>query len=319
MSDYDKDPTTISQYGKFFGGRLLRSPSIQAPYFYAIKFLKPQFLPAEDHPFDVPDFLDSFNGYEHAVLFAIIFVHRHCVNLCDPTQFTTVTEKLERDATISWLIGNAIPSVGGGAGLLLGSFRTLGWLPFLKHDPEGFQEYSMHLENNHLAIDIDYEFQRWQCNSLQVAVMLGQQLGFGVRHVIPLMKAITTVSPLLNSEDKEREFRVIDAWMDSVVKRRSTPAIPLPTKYYPNKTELDFLLQQSEDVLNKKDSLWLSRTKADLSKEKTPQLFITTPTTRNPQEEGFPVEVAEEVGEDAINELSNKLIKDFLMEGQDEE
>lgn len=318
MSDYDKDSTSLSQYGKFFSGRLLRSPSIQAPYYYAIKFLKPQFLPPEDKPFDVPDFLDSFNGYEHAALFAIIFVHRHCIPLCDPNQFAKVTEKLERDTTISWLIGNAIPAVGGGAGLLLGSFRILGWLPFLKHDPEGFEEYTTYLKNNKLAIDIDYEFQRWQCNSLQVAVMLGQQLGFGIRHVIPLMKAITTVSPLLTSEDKEREFRVIDVWMDSVVKRRSAPAIPLPPKYYPNRTELDFLLRRSGDVLDKKDCLWLSRTKADLSEEKTPQLFINTPTSRPPEDEGFPAEVAEQVGEDAINELSNKLIKDFLVEGQDE-
>lgn len=317
MSDYDKDPNVLSQYGRFFAGRLLRSRSLQAPYFYAVKLLKPSKLPSEETPFEVDDFLQAFNGHEHAALLAIIFVQRHCAAICDPGLFKEVTNRLERDTTISWLIGNAIPAVGGGAGLLLGSFRILGWLPFLKHDPEGFGKYWEYLAHHSKAIDVEYEFQRWQCNSLQVAVMLGQQLGFGIRHVVPLMKALTTNSPLLTSEDREREFRVIDVWMDSVTKLRSAPAIPLPPKYYPNRSDLEFLLERSADVLESRDCRWLTRSKSDLTKELTPQLFVNIPEDRAPDEEGFPAEVVEEVGEDAINELSNKLLQEFLVDDQE--
>jgi hypothetical protein len=314
MADFDKAPKEISHYGRFFAGRLLKSPSLQAPYFYAIRFIKPEVLPDAGTSFGVSNFLASFSGYEHAALLAIIFVHRHCSPLCQPELFDAVTERLERDTTISWLIGNAIPSIGGGAGALLGSFRVLGFLPFLKHDPEGFAVYWKHLSDNGRAIDTEFEFDKWQCNSLQIAVMLGQQIGFGIRHVIPLMKAITTTSPLLAAEDKEREFRVIDVWMESLMKWGTAPAIPLPPKYYPNKLALDQLTTKSANVIRRIDCAWLTKGKKDLSRTLTPQLFVGEPESLSPQDEGFPAEVVEEVGDQAINELSHKLLKDFLTE-----
>ena len=314
VSDFDKNPSTLSQYGSFFCTRLLKSPSVQAPYFNAIRFLKPQLLQNPNQAFVAKDFLAAFGGYEHAVLLATIFLHRHCRSLCEPTLLDDVTHRLQRGLNLGWLIGNALPSLGPGAGLLLGGFRVLGFLPFIKHDSDGFTNYWSHLTSNALDLDPKYEFKQWQCNSLQVALMMGQQLGFGIPRVVPLMKAITTNSVLITAEDAERAFRVIDIWMESVVKLHSAPVIPLPPKYYPNKAELDSLLKRSAEALEGGESDWLITTPADLSPETASQLFIGGREPSSPIIEGFPEEVANEVGDAAIDELSNKLLKEFLRE-----
>ncbi len=319
VTDFDKDPSSLSQYGSFFCTRLLRTPSVQAPYFNAIRFLKPQLLTNPSKAFTTKNFLGAFGGYEHAVFLATIFLHRHCRNLCNASLLQDVTHRLQRGLNLGWLIGNAIPSIGPGAGLLLGGFRVLGFLPFIKHDADGFSNYWSHLNSNGLDLDLNYEFQRWQCNSLQVALMMGQQLGFGIPRVVPLMKAITTTSPLLTAEDAERAFRVIDVWMESIVKLHSAPAIPLPPKYYPNKSELDSLLKRSSDALDGLESEWLTKVPADITPKTAPQLFVGGREFRSAVNEGFPEEIANEVGDAAIDELSNKLLKEFLREDEETE
>jgi hypothetical protein len=319
LTDHDKNPSALSDFGRFFAGRLLRSASLQAPYYGAIKYFKPTLLEDPSEPFEVRDFLDAFSGYEHASLLAAIFIHRHSKKLCETDLIRCVTPLLQQSLNLGWLVGNALPSVGPGPGLLIGGFRVFGFLPFLKHDPHNFSTYLSYLSENKLSIDVDYEYRQWQCNSLQVALMMCQQLGFGIKRVIPLMKAITTTSPLINNDEFERAFRALDVWMVSISKMRSAPSIPMPPKYYPTKSNLDVLLMRGARLNESPHAAWLTNRKEDLSPETAPQLFVDGIRSATSVENDVPVDLAGALPDDSINELSSKLMQEFLAEEEPED
>jgi hypothetical protein len=313
INDFDKNPGKLTEYGRFFAGRLLKSPTVQAPYFHAIRYMKPRLVnPGE--PFALKDFINAFNGYEHACMLASIFLYRHSRRVCDRPLLDKIVPRIQRGLNFGWFIGNALPSIGGGAGLLAGGFRAFGFLPFIKHDLDGFKKYHAHLSSHRLASDVDYEFQRWQCNSLQVALMMFQQLGFGTARLVPLMRAVTTTSPLLNRDEAEQRFRVIDVWMESLSVHKSAPSIPLPPKYYPGPRKLNELIQIADSSLHTDEAAWLTRSKEDVTEESTPELFLGQQRVQ----EQTPSEMHEALPEETINELSSKLLKDFLNEEESE-
>lgn len=316
VSDFIREPTALSEYGNFFAGRLLKSRSIQVPYYFAIKLVKPGFLSDDERVITNQELLKAFDGLEHAVLLATIYLHRHCKKFCPEPRYTELTERLQHSLNHGWMVGRSISAVGGGAGLFLGAFRYLGLLPLLKHDPDGFAVYFDYLAANNLNLDHEYEFSRWQCNSLQIALMMAQQLGFGLKYIVPLMRAVTTKSPLLTNDELEKVFRVTDVWIESLKMNHSAPAIPLPPQYYPNKMELDALLGKIAILTSTEGSNWLSKTKADVSEATTPHLLFD----ENSADEAlsaqppFPEELSNEVGEEAIGAISEKLLTEFLEE-----
>jgi len=314
MTDYDRNPEGLTTYSRFFLGRLLKSPSIRIPYYFATKFLRPKLLQDSTEQFELRDLMNAFGGYEHAALLSSIFLYKFSRKLCDPVLLDPVVHRLQLNLNLGWCVGHAIPAVGAGAGLLLGGFRLYGFIPFIKHDPAGAQEYASYLRDSGMRVDLEYEFKRWQCNSLQVAVMLCQQLGFGIKRAVPLMRAITTTSPLLTQDELERAFRVVDVWMESLEHNRSSPAIPLPPKYYPNKASLDELILQVEKALQPGDSNWITKSREDATPETAPHLFMGNSDMFDFESAEVPTEMAEALPDETINELSNKLLKDFLAE-----
>jgi len=141
MNDYFKEPQALSQIGRFLAGRLLKSP-VQAPDASSPSvFLNPRALRIRTKlSLCVISSTTAFRGYEH--LFTLtIFLHRHCKGLCDASLNPSHSTPSQIGLNFGWLIGNAIPSIGGGAGFLLGGFRFYGFLPLIKHDAEGFRRY----------------------------------------------------------------------------------------------------------------------------------------------------------------------------------
>lgn len=321
LNDHDKNPNQLSEYGTFFVGRLLKSASVRAIYFHGLKDIRPHVLGDEATPFPPAAFAKSFNGYEHAVLLGLIYTFRLSRKFCDPGVLALIVPRLGRSISMGWYVGDAIPAIGAGHGVLTSSFRVLGLIPFIKHEPHRFQEYWHHLHSNQISLDVDYEFRSWKCNSLQIAVLLAQQLGFGLDRAVQLMKALTTNSPLLPQDEFEKAFRVSDVWFKTLLEGRSTPTVPLPPKYYPTKVALDRMILRYDRLLRDSSPHWILSTKLDLTPEKTRQLFIgENPVMALPSEfdsEQVPDEMRESLPNETIQELSSKLLEDIMTSNEE--
>ena len=316
VNDHDRAISEPSVYGSFFVSRFLNAPSILAPYYYALKSTKPEMMKDPQGILSNKDILKACTNYEHAAMLSVIFTFRHAKRISTPTVFDTIVPRFARATTLAWHIGQAIPGIGAGNAMLMGAFRVLGLVPLVKADPSGFMEYWSHLHYRRAAIDHDFEFARWGCNSLQLGTLLCQKLGFGLARALPLMRALTCSNVMLADDELERAFRITDVWLEALIAKKTAPAIPLPARFYPDKKALELLSDRASLALGSSDNLWILKDKTSLTPELSPQLFngpdplISQAGAENSPQ--VPQDLSETLPIDTINELSKKLIQDVM-------
>ncbi len=318
LSDHQKDPSALSEYGRFFVGRFLKSKTLQAVYYDVCRHFRPEILPPPTEPLREHELLKAFSGEEHAYLLAFIFFHRQAKKYCDRALFESTTNQMQRGLNIGGMIGKLLPVIGLGTGLLCGGFRYLGFFAFMRHDPDGFLKYTRHLRSKELSSDWSFEFARWQCNSLQVAIMILQRAGLGADRLSQLMKAIGTRSPILPDEPFERACRTVDIWYQCLAKKRTTPAIPLPPQFYLGPEERQAIFAASSKFETSTIAAWFLRSRGDITPETMPQLFLK-PEQLSPNDvslgrnsQDLPADLEGTLPSDAIDSLSNKLLQDIL-------
>ena len=122
-------------------------------------------------------------------------------------------------------------------------------------------------------LDAEYELQAWGCSSIQIGLMLLQRMGFGSQQLCPLMRAMTTSSPLPAKDPLERAYRVSEVWIRYLLEERTSPTIPLHPSYYLAKEKIEEIAQTA--ILNEPPGIsnWLSARHGDLTPETAPQLF----------------------------------------------
>jgi hypothetical protein len=274
LRDFESDPNSLSVDSHFMLARFLKSPACQAPYYYGLGFYRPEALVPDEHEFTNNDFIKGLSASEHALFFGLLFFYRSALRFSDPELIEQVMPRLQHSINIGWLVGSSIRSVGGFNGALVSVYRWMGVLPWARHDPDGFAAYMRHLQRNELTRpDIEFEHNRWECNSNQVGLLLLQRLGFGRNRLISLMRATTTHANLSGLAKDEKVFRVADVWVRYLLERRSSPSIPLPPAYYLSEGDIDEITQKLSEPSNTRNNTWLSARKEWLSPKETPELF----------------------------------------------
>jgi hypothetical protein len=274
LRDFESNPHSLSVDSHFMLSRFLKSRACQAPYYYGLGFYRPEALVPDEHQFTNNDFIKGLSASEHALFFGLLFFYRSALRFSNAELIEQVTPRLQHAINIGWLVGSSIKSVGGFNGALVSAYRWMGVLPFARHDPDGFAAYMRHLQRNELSRpDIEFEHNRWECNSNQVGLLLLQRLGFGRDRLISLMRATTTHSTLAGLESEEKIFRVADVWVHYLLERRSSPSIPLPPSYYLSEVDIDLITQKLSEPTNTRNNTWLSARKEWLSPGETPELF----------------------------------------------
>lgn len=254
--------------------RFLKSKAFQAPYFQAVSMFRPELLEHRGQPYQAADLIESFSAEEHALVSALVFMHRMAARRADETLMKQVTERLQRALNLGWFVGMALKPVGREIGMLVGSARWLGLLPLVRHDTEGLAAYLKRLECSEDRItDARYETEVWGCASIQTALILLQRFGFSTQRLTPLMRALTTTGFVSSAEPVEKACRVAEIWIRYLLESRTTPSVPLPPAYY---LGMDRIGEIAERVLKCYDSPtfnWLSALPRDLTSDSTPPLL----------------------------------------------
>ena len=310
--DRSQNTASLSDITRFLLGRLLRSSTIQASYYYAVRAFRPERLAVGPQKFTLADFIDSFTGEEHAVMLTCIYLFRTSRLRCKPGALDKIQPRLFRHSDLGFLVGSAIPTIGAARAMLFSSMRVFALIPFIKFDAIKFGDYWIHLHKQGARYtDPVYEFDAWECNSSQIAVLLSQQFGFGVQRSVDLMYALSVSGSITQGEAGVRSLKFADIWINSLLRTGGTPDIPLPPEFYPDRLSLEALIERASLAVNATAPHWLIRTKHDISPEKAPELAFDTVLPSVASSDQLPEALQGALEPEAIEEISDRFIDEI--------
>lgn len=321
----------ISSYAAALASRLLVGPSMKAPYYFAALTFRAKELQAM--PFvGVKNLLSIFPAYDVAVIFGLIYLFRRIKKngAANEIQWSNIESGIIRDVDLGGAIGEAIPKIGRGAGMLSGAMPWLALGSMLYADKIGVKEYFRRQRSEKSAFDPEWEMQRWGCTTVQVGSLMMQSLGFGVDFASSMSLGLAPGAQIDEIRDPEPyRARVTRTWIDSLAATGAVPDITHSGNYYPLKAALALLLEDTERIRTAGCKLgWLGKTKDDISEAATPQLFesaATNNTKRDGSKNGtepltlkdLPPEVLELFSREELEAMSQSELKEILEQAQE--
>lgn len=254
---------------------LLNSPSLKAMFYFAAKTFSPDKV-EETSYISKRKLAAFFTPFELASLLAMAFLFRRCRKRAKSDLFEESVFTIQRDVNLGAYVGQAIPHIGVGWGIMIGGIRHLAETAFLLHDADGFGKYVRHRNKAKVAFDIDFEVSRWGCTSLQVASVLLQSLGFGIEMSEGLIVGLDPRTPEEEiREDRFYRVKITRLWIDTLVETGDIPQITHRGNYYPLESNLAILLEKLQREPNPgSNQAWLTKSKSDITPDKVPSLYL---------------------------------------------
>ncbi|MCB0353981.1 MAG: hypothetical protein KDD64_10665 [Bdellovibrionales bacterium] len=282
LVDQVKNNKKISVGNQTQTALLLNSPSFKAMFYFAVKTFRDDELAAVTKVTrrTLPSL---FEPLDLACIMGISFLFRRCRKKAAPDLFDPLVERTQRDVNIGGYLGDAIPKIGLGYGILVGGIRYLSEAAFMLHDPEGYRRYHNVREKKGVRFDLDLEVSRWGCTSLQVGSVLLQTLGFGIEFAESFVYGLDPrISDEATTDPNVYRVKISDIWITSLATEGSAPNITHRGAYYPLENDLETLLKLIQiEPLRGRPEAWLTKSKDELNENSAPELF----GAKRPQEE----------------------------------
>ncbi len=267
MNEHSAGLAQTAGNSKYFVVRLLKSPSLLAPFYFAAEIFDPAIL-EKNGPTGAEQLIKGFTPFEIASLLGLVYLVRRGQGLCDPEELKNIFDPMIPNTNIAFAIGRSIPAIGVGTALLEATIIPIALAAFAKHDAKGFKEYRRDVQKQFGGQwNSDLEVARWGCNHLQIGSVLLQSLGFGITRANAFVNAVSSKSELGTLEEINlcRDFRMAKLWREAIATTYSAPTIPLPPKYYPTKASQDAAVATIKAVHEDPDaSSWLLKGKEAL-------------------------------------------------------
>lgn len=254
--------------------RLVKSRSLKATLYFGGLTFQPEKVEEQAY-LDERNLVDLYMPGELAVIVGISYLFKRARKLCDPGQFSFITNRFQESADLGAYIGYAIPTISPIVGISGGAMPYLGLAPFLFYDRRGFVDYVRHLKHNRMNLDPAYETNRWGCTSIQIAAVMIQALGLGVPLATAFSIGLTSQSEQLIGDTPDAlRFRTIAQWLKALEDTGEEPKIVHRAEFYPTKSSMVQLLNQVSELKEKGSPYcWFLRGAFDISPESTPQLY----------------------------------------------
>ena len=259
--------TQTTGNNKYFVLRLLKSPSLLAPLYFASEIYNPSVL-VEGGVTPPDQLIKGFTPFELACMLGLVYIVRKAQGLVDADELKNIIDPMIPDANVAFAMGRTITAVGVGTALFEATIIPLAVCAFAKHDLKGFKEYRREVTKVHKGRwNADLELARWGCNHIQIASVLIQTLGFGITRSNAFVNALSSKTELgtLEEVNLARDFKMAAIWREAISTTFKAPVVPLPPKYYPTKAAQDSAVAIIKEVLGDAEaSRWLLKGKDDL-------------------------------------------------------
>ncbi len=308
-SDAELSPST-----RFMIERLVRSRSLKACLYFAAQTFVPERI-AEEPYVSERCLVNLFSPRELAVYVGLSYLFKRARKLCDPAQFTMITNRFQECADLGGYVGYAIPALGPATSIITGAMPYLGLAPFLFYDRRGFIDYTRHLKKNRISLDQSYELQRWSCTSVQIASVMLQSLGLGVTAASAFATGLTAESEQVISEIPDANvYHLAAIWIRALEDSGTEPKIVHKAEFYPTKAAMQRLIARAGELREKGSPFcWLLRGAFDISPESTPRLYASAEVQQQSEARNRLDLVASEIEQAsrAVSEVEEEL-KDIL-------
>lgn len=265
---------------RFQSQRLFRAPNLGATLFFGCRALRPERFPRGTTPSPLT-LTALFTSAELAAFIATVYLFRRARKLCPQDAWAPLEQAGQLQSNLGFIVGESMPSIGAGTGLLVGGIRYVAFATLHMHDQKGAREYQRYLKVRKLTYDPDYEFSRWGCTSAQIGASMLQSFGFGVAFANAYALAFSTYPPLLDESDEEvYRLAIAQLWISTLHTTRTEPQMTHRGQYYPTKEAHAALVRKAEAMCSDEPRfLWLMKGKEDLSEPLAPSSDTEAPHT----------------------------------------
>lgn len=256
--------------------RLLNNNTIKAAYYFVTKYYRPEAVEGKGS-ISTKDLLNAYNSIDHAGILTFAYLFRNLSKKTEAEEWEYVETPLAEALALGACVGASIPEVGLGFGLLCRGLRYLAFAPFLRDNRRGFKEYRRHLKAQDLPFDLAFEEKTWNCNSIQVAAIIMERMGFNRQMTLQFVAAAEHDAKTPPDELFGIRFRMAEALIDHYSETGEVldncPA--WVGKKLPFSTEArGRLLTKFNQVLpNLEKYDWISKGSASINPDSTPEFF----------------------------------------------
>ncbi len=240
--------------------QFLRTPSLRSGLTRLANNLYSGRLPTGRPP--TPRELTEILDFEVCSAFlSVLYFYRRVSRIAgDNPQWRGFVELAHHRGDIGYYLGTSLPGLGGAAGLLVGSLRSLalGYLAF--RDPAGFRPYHEHLRARQLSFDVGYELTNWGFSHAQVAALFLQRMGHGSALPIALVTGLSPGRLRGAVDQRAAHLRAAAVWIDSVYRSAKPPALLGEDQIGLSRGEVEQLLSNVRVMVESKSrTFWLDR------------------------------------------------------------
>lgn len=276
IADQTKLGGTLSSGAAFLVSRLLIGPSMKAPFYYATLTYHSEQLSNAAHV-NTKKLASMFPPYDIAVIVGLLYLFRRAKKFCESqeNQWAFLVPPLLRDIDLGGMVGEAIPKIGRGSGMIVGALPGIALGAMIAADKNGAKEYIRFLKAEKKSFDPDWEMEKWGCTTIQVGSLLMQGVGFGIEFANSMSLGFTPGTTLDEGRAPEvyRAY-ITQVWIKALAETGDVPDITHSGNYYPLKVALGKLLYEANNIKEKGSKFsWITKNKDDISPEATPQLF----------------------------------------------
>lgn len=266
------DNKSLQQGGAAFEARrFLLSRTVKATYYYMCKAYRPELLNEPDLGSTEP-FVTNFSAFDHAAILGYLCMFRAMCKLSDKEEWSFIQEPFYDAIDHGAMVGQAIPKMGIGFGLLVRGVRCLCFAPFLWNSKKEFQLYRRHLKKNEIAFDLNWERRVWGCTTVELASILLQLTGFNFGVSESYYLAVTG-APARISKYHDR-FENAERWIAAIMETGTGPEVGLHADFTLKDGELSKLLDRIHQLTTTDARIeWLNKGKGSISPAITPELF----------------------------------------------
>jgi hypothetical protein len=224
--------------------------------------------PAEDDQITGLKLVDMFDFRELTSVLMISYLDTALRKLTDESTWKTSAGEIDLHTEVGALIGEAIPAIGVGCGMMVPAIRLFAIALFSRKDLRGYKAYMRELHKNEMLFDLRYEESKWGCNHLQISSILLQICGFGVNAPSGMLlgSEVGHLVKVVAANDEMLAWSHSRQWLEALLQRERAPVgVDEKGKFFPSEEGLNSLQKKIDNLSGKPSTFnWRRKRREDL-------------------------------------------------------